>query len=381
MRFIFPFDAVDKGSRIILYGAGIVGRQFLSQIKTTNYCDCLFFADRNHWKYQHDIGAISICSPEKIIGADYDYIVISSTKYVDEIHDSLINIGVSCEKIIKSIRRVDAFADELYIYIDEYPYTHRYRASLADSKIREILNNWWTDNENETLELVKEFCSFISNYERIPIESSGTDSIKWLNAWIPPFDAVSIYGFLAKRNPRYYVEVGSGNTTLFAARSIADNRLRTQIISIDPHPRASIDTLCYKIHRMPLEDMDISFFKGLSSDDVLLLDNSHRAFQNSDVTVFFTEILPELPAGLLYALHDILLPHDYPEGWLERWYNEQYMLCSYLLGGACGDRIMLSNNYISSQSSAFEACRSLWGDGHYLSSTPFGGGFFWMEKA
>ena len=36
---------------------------------------------------------------------------------------------------------------------------------------------------------------------------------------------------------------------------------------------------------------------------------------NSDVTVFFCEILSVLPKGLVFGFHDIYLPFDYPDIW------------------------------------------------------------------
>jgi len=270
------------------------------------------------------------------------------------------------------------------VYISDYNYNPKCRDSLQKSKIGDILNKWFVDNKSEIVVLVKKICSFEYFYEKIPIESSEDGIAKWDNPWIPPFDAISIYGFVATKNPRYYVEVGSGNTTMFAAQAIHDNNLRTKIISIDPHPREEIDKICYKIYRMPLEDMDSNFFSTLSADDILLIDNSHRSFPNSDVTVFFTEILPVLPTGILYTLHDIFLPMDYPEIWSneqKRWYNEQYLLCAYLLGGANGDKIKFPNAFLGTKDDIFMACDSLWGKGNLLENKKFGGGFFWMEKA
>jgi hypothetical protein len=239
-------------------------------------------------------------------------------------------------------------------------------------------------NQCEIIELVQKFCSFKNYYEKIPLRSSSESSPQWINRWIPPFDAISIYAFLAINNPRYYVEVGSGNTTLFAAQSIRDNNLRTKIISIDPYPRVGIDVLCDTIHRVPFENMDLDFFDILSAEDVLLIDSSHRSFPNSDVTVFFTEVLPKLPPGILYAIHDIFLPWDYPEQWScqeGRWYNEQYLLCAYLLGGANGDKIVSPNAFLGSKKDAIEACSSLWGNGKFLENIAFGGGFFWLRKS
>jgi len=153
----------------------------------------------------------------------------------------------------------------------------------------------------------------------------------WDNGWLPPMDAASLYGFLAARNPRRYVEIGSGNSTMFARRAIADHQLRTQVISIDPSPRVGIDSLCDRVVRSRLEYADLGIFDDLGREDMIFCDNSHRSFQNSDVTVFFLEVLPRLKRGPLIGVHDIFLPYDYPSDWRWRFYNEQYLLACWLL--------------------------------------------------
>ena len=151
----------------------------------------------------------------------------------------------------------------------------------------------------------------------------------WINDWFPAFDAVGLYGYIATRRPRRLIEIGSGNSTLFARRAIADHGLATRIVSIDPEPRADVDAICDEVMRLPLEDVPLEFFATVTADDILFFDGSHRALQNSDATVFFTEILPMLPPGALVGVHDIFLPFDYPDGWRNRWYSEQYLLaCS-----------------------------------------------------
>ena len=47
-QYLFPFGEVRKESKIVIYGAGEVGRQYLSQIMNAGYCDCLYIVDRNH---------------------------------------------------------------------------------------------------------------------------------------------------------------------------------------------------------------------------------------------------------------------------------------------------------------------------------------------
>ena len=52
------------------------------------------------------------------------------------------------------------------------------------------------------------------------------------------------------------------------------------------------------------------------------------------MTVFFLDVLPELPPGVLVGIHDIYLPFDYPPSAAAAYYSEQYLLAAYLLGGA-----------------------------------------------
>lgn len=153
----------------------------------------------------------------------------------------------------------------------------------------------------------------------------------WNNGWFGSLNAASLYAFLRANAPRLYVEVGSGNSTKFARRAIRDGALSTRIVSIDPAPRAEIDELCDSVLRTPLEETDLAVFLQLGAGDVVVIDNSHRCLQNSDVTVFFLEILPMLPVGVLVYIDDVFLPDDYPLQWADRYYSEQYVLAAVLL--------------------------------------------------
>ena len=275
------------------------------------------------------------------------------------------------------------------VFIYDYPYSPKYRKSFENSKINDFLEEWYENNLTEILYLAKRLCSYETNYKNVPFTPGNINVLPhWINNYLPQLDAISIYGFLAEKNPRYYIEVGSGNTTKFAALSISDNNLRTKIISIDPYPRSEIDKLCHKIYRSSFEDMDLNFFGSLTDEDILLVDNSHRSFPNSDVTVFFLEVLPKLPSGLLYSLHDICLPYDYPEIWTvkeKRFYNEQYMLCSYILGGAGGDKFVLPNAFLSNKKGFISVFDSLYGEGKLFNPnekkvTELSGSLFWMQK-
>lgn len=170
-----------------------------------------------------------------------------------------------------------------------------------------------------------------AGFRGIPATTDDPACPRWINGFLSAFDAMSLYALIAERRPRRYVEVGSGNSTMFARRAIADLGLDTVIRSVDPQPRAEIDALCDEVLRAPLEEVADACFGDVDERDLVFVDSSHRAFQGSDVTVFMTEILPQLPAGLVVGIHDIFLPEDYPPDWQARYYNEQYLLACWLL--------------------------------------------------
>jgi hypothetical protein len=181
--------------------------------------------------------------------------------------------------------------------------------------------------------LLQAFVPYLNDISRIAKQPQTPEEPHWINDWFPAFDAISLYGLLALKNPKRFVEIGSGTSTKFARRAIHDQQLSTKIVSIDPFPRSEIDAICDEVVRLPLEDVPAAFFEALTPDDFLFFDGSHRSFQNSDATVFFTEILPRLPVGMVVGVHDIFLPHDYPDDWLKRFYSEQYLLACWLLAG------------------------------------------------
>jgi methyltransferase family protein len=181
----------------------------------------------------------------------------------------------------------------------------------------------------------------------IPRETNAdSETPSWCNIWFGYFDAFALVATLASTGPRRYLEIGSGNSTKLARFVIKNWKLLTSITSLDPEPRATIDNLCDKVIRERLENSDLSIFDELESGDILFFDGSHRTFTNSDVTVFFLEVMPKLRSGVLVHIHDIFLPWDYPPEWGRRMYSEQYILASMLLCPEFNFRILLPNFFV-----------------------------------
>ena len=180
-------------------------------------------------------------------------------------------------------------------------------------------------------EILDRLTPFAPGLKAIPLASEDVQEPRWANAYISGLDAVTLYAFPKLFASKRYMEIGSGNSTLFVRRSIRDNALATRITSIDPSPRAHVDAICDEVVRSGLEDTPLEVFDALEANDILMVDGSHRCFENTDVAVAFLEVFPRLKPGVLVFIHDIYLPDDYPPEWENRFYSEQYLLGVLLL--------------------------------------------------
>lgn len=213
-------------------------------------------------------------------------------------------------------------------------------------------------------EQLRQFANYRSWLERIPVMPMPEDPTVpyWSNTFFSRLDAIALYCFIAMKKPAKIIEIGSGNSTRFARRAIADQKLSTRLISIDPAPRAEVDAICDEVIRTPLESADLGVFERVNSGDFVFVDNSHRCFTNSDVTTFFLDVLPRLPSGTIVHIHDIFIPGDYPAQWIHRYYSEQYLLACYLLGASGGKlpSIQLPNAFISFDNALRPLAENLW---------------------
>jgi hypothetical protein len=188
-------------------------------------------------------------------------------------------------------------------------------------------------------------------FARIPLRFEGAPPGEpaWIGGPIQAIDTALLYYFLSDLRPATYLEIGSGMTTLFAARAKADLNLATRIISTDPQPRTEVDAKCDLVVRDGLETTDLALFDDLVPGDIVFMDGSHRSFMNSDVTVFMLDVLPRLKPGVVIHFHDCHLPRDYPPMFVPWYWNEQYMLAVYFLAMETRVDILMPGAYVSNR--------------------------------
>lgn len=264
-------------------------------------------------------------------------------------------------RICRFLERIVQAANPGSIILLDYPINPRPRWTAA--RPHEILSDIIGRNREKYIGHLETFRLLTEKFLAIPVirtQKIPAEEPNWANGWMPALDGVALYGFIVTHKPKIYLEIGSGNSTKFARKAIADFDLKTKIISIDPEPRDDIDKICDEIIRKPVENVDITFFDQLSANDILYIDNSHRSFMNSDVTALFVDILPRLQKGVLIEMHDITLPFDYPDEWSNRYYSEQYLLAASLLSEGQAYEIILPNMFITKDPELGAILKPLW---------------------
>ena len=133
--YLFPFEKVEKGSKIIIYGAGNVGQSFLEQINMTGYCDVVAVADRAYEKYPY-LGQ-NMIAPESISLYTFDKVVIAveGDTRVQVMHEVLIHQGISEDLIVsgsgRTIEQKSALSIDYNSSNLQYAFEDKEKTSIA----------------------------------------------------------------------------------------------------------------------------------------------------------------------------------------------------------------------------------------------------------
>ena len=94
--YIFDIKMLPMGSRIVIYGAGMVGQSYYKQIY--NRCNVVGWVDRN----KTNVNGYSVDKVESVARLDYDFIILATSKndIANEMCCVLSGLGVKKEKII-----------------------------------------------------------------------------------------------------------------------------------------------------------------------------------------------------------------------------------------------------------------------------------------
>ena len=246
----------------------------------------------------------------------------------------------------------------------------------AHQVLYEIINA----NRGLYADLLNEALKYKEIFQSIKKNGNETDASEpvYNNGFLPGLDIICLYTLIAKFKPEHYVEVGSGNSTKVVYKSINANHLNTKITSIDPMPRAEMDKLADTVIREPFENTNFDLIFSIKENDILFIDNSHRILPNSDSMVFYLDVLPKIPKGVIVHIHDVYLPYDYPQFMCDRFYSEQYGLAMYLLANSQKFQPILPNYFISEDKELSSILEPIWAHPN-LEGVEKHGGSFWFK--
>ena len=196
--------------------------------------------------------------------------------------------------------------------------------------------------EYEQLALLEAFSTaYRSEYEALPRQPTDCPWEFYLqNPFFGAVDAEMLYAMTRHIKPSRFMEIGSGFSTLLAAKALRrnadDGESLGRLDAFEPSPsrvlQAGFPGL-NSVRAVRAEDIDTSEFEALRVGDILFIDSSHVVKIGGDVTYLFLEILPRLRPGVIVHIHDIFLPAEYPKDWIFQhrlFWTEQYLLQAFL---------------------------------------------------
>ena len=103
-KWKLPVSDLENGSRIVLYGAGDVGKSYYRQLQNKREFSLCAWADQNYDKI--DTG-YPLISPEELPKTSFDIVIISIVEIIPamQIMDKLLSLGISAEKIVWNFGR------------------------------------------------------------------------------------------------------------------------------------------------------------------------------------------------------------------------------------------------------------------------------------
>jgi len=100
MVYLFPFEKVERGAKVILYGAGESGYEFYQQIMTTGYCEVIAWVDRQYQWYRF-LG-LPVIPPDRADWNSAESVIVAVTDpgVFEQIQRSIVKRAVPEHKII-----------------------------------------------------------------------------------------------------------------------------------------------------------------------------------------------------------------------------------------------------------------------------------------
>lgn len=105
-KYRFPYHIVPNGSKVVIYGAGVAGREIYMAQKRKDIYDLVLWVDEKYEEYMKE--GVEVENPENMLNIEFDYIVVAVEKEntFQSIYQEIISNGWDKGKpILGSISR------------------------------------------------------------------------------------------------------------------------------------------------------------------------------------------------------------------------------------------------------------------------------------
>ena len=98
VKYVLPDVSILEGKRLVIYGAGLVGKNFISQLLALKTCCVVAWTDKNF----QDVTYPLCIQREQLNEMDYDIIIIAvkDFKVAEEIKEELAALGIKDNKLV-----------------------------------------------------------------------------------------------------------------------------------------------------------------------------------------------------------------------------------------------------------------------------------------
>lgn len=217
-------------------------------------------------------------------------------------------------------------------------------------------------NDEVQLNLLKDFEKY---YPEVPFASGPKEGYRYYfeNDFYSYGDGLNLYNMMRHFRPKNIIEVGSG----FSSALMLDVNSKffsnsIQLTFIEPYTERlesllkPEDRKSASILQKPVQEIPLSVFEKLESNDILFIDSTHVSKTGSDVNYLFFEVLPLLKKGVIVHIHDVYYPFEYPVDMIQKGlsWNEDYLLRSFLTFNNSFEIILFGDYIHKFHAKAFE---------------------------
>lgn len=203
-------------------------------------------------------------------------------------------------------------------------------------------------------ELLRQFSAF---YRDLPFPEERTAGVRYyFNQTVFCYaDAIFLYSFLRRFQPRRIVEIGSGLSSAVMLDTI--DRFfdrRPEVTLVDPvadrlnHALRPDDWNSVTFLQREVQHVPLTHFQSLEAGDLLFIDSSHVLKCGSDLQFLMFDVLPRLPVGVFVHFHDVFDGFEYPAEWLLKgvYWNEDYVLRAFLTHNRAWEIVLFGEHMV-----------------------------------